>query len=68
MPELAALMADEYRRLLDCLGDEKLRSVAAWRMEDQTNAAIAARLGCVVSTVERKLQRIRELWAREGIP
>ena len=36
-------------------------------MEGQTNAAIAARLGCVDSTVERKLKRIRDLWTREGI-
>jgi DNA-directed RNA polymerase specialized sigma24 family protein len=66
-PEFAALMADESRRLLDRLGDETLRAVAVWKMEDQTNAAIAARLGCVTSTVERKLQRIRKLWTREGI-
>jgi len=66
-PEFAALMADECRRLLDRLGDETLRSVAVWKMEGQTNAAIAQRLGRVASTVERKLQRIREPWAREGI-
>ena len=66
-PEFAALVADECRRLLECLGDETLRSVAVWKMEGQTNAAIAARLGCVVSTVERKLKRIRDLWNREGI-
>jgi DNA-directed RNA polymerase specialized sigma24 family protein len=66
-PEFAALVADECRRLLDRLGDETLRAVAVWKMEGQTNAAIAARLGCVDSTVERKLQRIRDLWTREGI-
>jgi DNA-directed RNA polymerase specialized sigma24 family protein len=66
-PEFAALVADECRQLLDRLGDETLRAVAVWKMEGQTNAAIAARLGCVVSTVERKLQRIRDLWAREEI-
>jgi DNA-directed RNA polymerase specialized sigma24 family protein len=65
-PEFAALMADESRRLLDRLGDETLRNVAVWRMEGQTNAEIAARLGCVAKTVERKLRRIRELWGREG--
>ena len=47
-------MADECRRLLDRLGDETLRSVAVWKMEGETNAAIAARLGCVASTVERE--------------
>jgi len=66
-PEFAALVADECRQLLDRLGDETLRSVAVWKMEGQTNAAIAARLGCVESTVQRKLQRIRNLWRREGI-
>jgi DNA-directed RNA polymerase specialized sigma24 family protein len=66
-PEFAALVADECRRLLDCLGDETLRSVAVWKMEGQTNAEIAARLRLVETTVERKLQRIRKLWSREGI-
>jgi DNA-directed RNA polymerase specialized sigma24 family protein len=66
-PEFAAVMADECRRLLDRLGDETLRSVAVWKMEGQTNAAIAARLGCGATTVERKLQRIRDLWTRGGI-
>jgi DNA-directed RNA polymerase specialized sigma24 family protein len=66
-PEFAALVADECRRLLDLLGDESLRAVALGKMEGETNAELAARLGCVVSTVERKLGRIRELWNREGI-
>jgi DNA-directed RNA polymerase specialized sigma24 family protein len=66
-PEFAAVMADESRRLLDRLGDETLRAVAVWKMEGETNAAIAARLGCVATTVERKLQRIRDLWTRGGI-
>jgi DNA-directed RNA polymerase specialized sigma24 family protein len=65
-PALAAQMTDECRRLLDLLGDETLRSVALWKMEGYTNAAIAARLGCVEQTVERKLQRIRHRWRREG--
>jgi DNA-directed RNA polymerase specialized sigma24 family protein len=66
-PAFAALVADECRRLLDRLGDETLQSVAVWKMEGETNAAIAMRLGCVAKTVERKLRRIRELWGREGI-
>jgi DNA-directed RNA polymerase specialized sigma24 family protein len=65
-PEFAAQVADECRRLLDVLGDDVLRSLAVWKMEGQTNAAIAARLGCDVSTVERKLGRVRKLWSREG--
>lgn len=65
-PALAAQIGDECRRLLDMLGDEALRSVALWKMEGYTNAEIAARLGCVEQTVERKLQRIRRRWEREA--
>jgi DNA-directed RNA polymerase specialized sigma24 family protein len=61
-PAFAAQVADEYRRLLNLLGDDSLRSVALWKMEGYTNAEIAARLGCVEATVERKLRSIRRLW------
>ena len=67
-PELAAQMADEYQRLLDRLGDETLRAVARWKMEGWTNRQIAARLGCVEETVERKLRSIRRLWSQEVTP
>jgi DNA-directed RNA polymerase specialized sigma24 family protein len=61
-------MADQCRRLLDLLGDEKLRLVALAKMQGETNAEIAARLGCVEHTVERKLKRIRSLWTQEVKP
>jgi DNA-directed RNA polymerase specialized sigma24 family protein len=64
-PALAAQMADECRRLMARLDDESLRAVALGKMEGQTNAEIAARLGCVEQTVVRKLRRIRGLWAQE---
>jgi RNA polymerase sigma factor (sigma-70 family) len=65
-PELAAEMSDEYRRLLDRLGDPQLQAVALWKVEGYTNEEIARRLGCVVRSVERKLQRIRILWEEES--
>jgi RNA polymerase sigma factor (sigma-70 family) len=61
-PELAAEVSEEYRRLLDRLADPQLRAVALWKVEGYTNEEIAQRLGCVVRSVERKLQRIRILW------
>jgi RNA polymerase sigma factor (sigma-70 family) len=61
-PELAAELAEEYRRLLDRLGDDQLRAVALWKVEGYSNEEIAGRLGCVERSVERKLQRIRILW------
>jgi DNA-directed RNA polymerase specialized sigma24 family protein len=63
-PELAALVAEECRRLLTGLGDDQLRQVALGKMEGFTTEEIAARLGCVPRTVERKLQMIRSLWGR----
>src|SRR3712207_862535 len=54
-PEFAARMADECRRLLARLGEDTLRPVALWKMEGYTNDEIAAKLGCVPQTVERKL-------------
>jgi RNA polymerase sigma factor (sigma-70 family) len=62
-PELAAEMAEEYQRLLGRLEDDELRAIALWKVEGYTDEGIAQRLGCVVRTVERKLQRIRILWA-----
>jgi DNA-directed RNA polymerase specialized sigma24 family protein len=64
-PEIAAQLADECRRLLECLGDATLRYVAVSKMEGYTNAEIADKLACAEVTIERKLQRIRGLWTRE---
>lgn len=64
-PEWMAEMAEEYRRLLDRLGDETLRTVAIWKMEGYTNEEIAAKLSCVPRTVERKLRLIRAIWESE---
>jgi len=62
-PEMAVEMAEDYQRILGLLGDGELRSVALWKVEGYTNEEIAQKLGCVVRSVERKLQRIRILWA-----
>ncbi len=64
-PQLAAQIAEEYQRLMAKLGDSTLRSVVSLKLDGYTNAEIAACLGCVTSTVERKLARVRSLWAGE---
>jgi DNA-directed RNA polymerase specialized sigma24 family protein len=58
-PELAAMMADEYLRLGDDLGDDSLRRILDLRLEGYTRPEIARRLGCAVRTVGRKLEMIR---------
>jgi DNA-directed RNA polymerase specialized sigma24 family protein len=62
-PEFAAQVAEEYEQLLQRLDDPQLRSIAVWKMEGYSNQEIAAQLGSVVRTVERKLRRIRSIWS-----
>src|SRR5262249_1040246 len=65
-PELAAEGAEAGELLLKKLGDDRLRQIALWKMEGDTNAEIAARLGCADATVERRLALIRRTWRAEG--
>jgi DNA-directed RNA polymerase specialized sigma24 family protein len=64
-PEFAAMVAEQYHRLLEGLGDESLRQVALDRMEGYTNDEIASRLGCARRTVARRLDLIRKIWTTE---
>jgi DNA-directed RNA polymerase specialized sigma24 family protein len=63
-PEFAAGVAEEFRRRLPRLVDNERKSVAVWKMEGYTNEEIAAKLGCPVPTVERRLGLIRKLWSQ----
>jgi DNA-directed RNA polymerase specialized sigma24 family protein len=67
-PEFAAQVAEQFRVLMDRLGDPDLRAIALWKMDGHTNDEIAALLGCVSRTVERRLRVIRTLWALEQSP
>jgi DNA-directed RNA polymerase specialized sigma24 family protein len=64
-PAFAAQLAEEYQRLLHCLGDAELRAVAVARMQGDSIEEIAARLGYVPRSIKRKLQLIREVWEKE---
>lgn len=64
-PEFLAEIMEESERQLSRLQDEVLQLIARLKMEGYTNDEIAERLGTTTRTVERKLQRIRELWADE---
>jgi DNA-directed RNA polymerase specialized sigma24 family protein len=66
-PEFAAQVAEECQRLLGSLNDPTLQSVALWKMEGYTTPEIAAKLGCVPRSVERKLQAIRRLWGQNEL-
>jgi DNA-directed RNA polymerase specialized sigma24 family protein len=66
-PDVSAELADSFSRLIEVLGDASLRQVALWKLEGDTNAEIAVKLGRAVPTVERKLAAIRAIWGRENL-
>ena len=55
-------MQESLEQLLDLLPDDEYRAIANMRMEGHSNEEIAEKLGCTERTVERRLQRIREVW------
>jgi DNA-directed RNA polymerase specialized sigma24 family protein len=65
-PDLAAQLAEDCQRLLGSLGNAELRTIALWKMAGENNLQIAVKLGCSLSTVERRLALIRKLWEEES--
>jgi DNA-directed RNA polymerase specialized sigma24 family protein len=61
-PDLAIMVAEEYRRLRSRLGDDSLRLVLDMSLEGYRRAEIATRMGRTVKTVSRKLDVIRTVW------
>jgi DNA-directed RNA polymerase specialized sigma24 family protein len=66
-PEFAALFAEKQRQLVEMLDDsQRLRTVAQLHLFGHSSAEIASQLRCSDRTVQRKLEVIRELWARRA--
>jgi DNA-directed RNA polymerase specialized sigma24 family protein len=61
-PATIGELKEEFEKLLADLGDETLQRIAIRSMEGYTSQEIAAELGRSLSSVERKLKRIREIW------
>jgi DNA-directed RNA polymerase specialized sigma24 family protein len=64
-PEVEAIAAEEFRRLMFLLDDDRLRQIAQHKLDGFTNEEIGRRLGLACRSIERKLQRIRKVWAGE---
>ena len=62
-PQFSAQVAEQYEQLLSAL-PESLKLVAQRKVEAYTNAEIAAELGVVERTIERKLKLIRGIWEK----
>ena len=65
-PATLNVWAEEYGRLLDCLGDGTLRQVAELKVQGYKVEEIAERLGLARRTVHRKIHLIRKVWLAEG--
>jgi DNA-directed RNA polymerase specialized sigma24 family protein len=63
-PLMLTTIEEEGQRLLAALTDPRLRQIALWRLEGYTNDEIAAKLELTTRSVERKLQRIRDIWSQ----
>jgi DNA-directed RNA polymerase specialized sigma24 family protein len=64
-PELACMVAEDCRVLLERLGDERLRQVATLTLEGHSTAEIAQRVDLSQRSVQRKLDAIRQIWSLE---
>jgi len=64
-PEREVETIENAKRLMEKLDDEKLSEVAFRKLAGFTNKEIAVELGVIVRTIERRLERIREIWSEE---
>jgi DNA-directed RNA polymerase specialized sigma24 family protein len=61
-PEFAAIVAEEYSRRLDELGDQNLRRIAELKLACFSNEEIREQLNCSLRSVTLKLELIRKKW------
>ena len=64
-PEVLFEFNERLDTLFGALERDMLKEIALAKIHGFTNQDIADRLGCSLSTVERKLRLIREIWSRE---
>jgi RNA polymerase sigma factor (sigma-70 family) len=64
-PDLEVAAGEQVERLLACLKDQQLISIAVMKWDGYSNEEIAVLLGCSSRTIQRKIQLIRTIWAEE---
>ncbi|HAN98559.1 MAG TPA: RNA polymerase subunit sigma-70 [Planctomycetaceae bacterium] len=62
-PALIAMVRERIDDLFARLADDELRELVVAKLEGHTNDEIAFRMGCSLSTVERRLRLVRRLWS-----
>ncbi len=60
-PDMEAIMSEELEYRLDSLGDNLLKTIAIYKMNDLRNQEIADRVGIGRRSVERKLTMIKQI-------
>ncbi len=60
-PDMEAIMSEELEYRLDSLGDNMLKAIAIYKMNDLRNQEIADKVGIGLRSVERKLVKIRQI-------
>lgn len=60
-PEMAAMLTDEIKHLLERLADSTLQQIAVWKMEGHTYDEMAVKLDCSKRTVIRKFKLICQI-------
>lgn len=65
-PELAEMISETCRSMVEELGDDMLQQIAWLKLEGYSCAEMADQLKCSKRTVERKLERIKQQWGEEG--
>lgn len=62
-PALEVAMEETFASLLERLPDDEARTIVQSKLAGDTNEQIARELGCVRSTVDRRLRVIRRIWS-----
>ena len=62
-PDLTAQFQDEFRNLMNALGDSELKTVVKLKLLGNNNHEIAEQLKCSRRRVQYMLKRIRDVWA-----
>jgi DNA-directed RNA polymerase specialized sigma24 family protein len=64
-PDFAAMVIEEFERLLALLKKDRYREVAIAKLKGYTNKELASRYGCAEKTIERHLTHIRLTWQKD---
>lgn len=66
-PDVLAEISESCAQLLNALPDEMMKRIVLLKFEGAKNGEVARELNCTRRTIERKLERIRRIWAEAGL-